>query len=148
MNRVTRRLCFSLHRSVCVAWSHGLSSRRSRPPDMNANFPASTSVVLRPVLHEPQGAVPWVLTLSGGARFIAWRLRHPFLREWRRDQRHFWECQACLGYCPALRPILKRPYAAIVWLDARTTNTNETCECHMSSHDCSFTVSCVVKSIF
>ena len=35
---------------------------------------------------EPQGSIPLTLTLLGGVRFIAWRLRRPFLGECR----HIW----------------------------------------------------------
>ena len=38
------------------------------------------------------------LTLFGGARFIAWRLRRPSLGECRRGPRHFWSGRACLGH--------------------------------------------------
>ena len=44
----------------------------------------------------------------GGTRFIAWRLRRPFVWECRRGSRHFWECQACLGYSPAPEPTKKK----------------------------------------
>ena len=38
------------------------------------------------------------LTLLLGARFIVWRLKRPFLGEYRRGPRHFCNCRACLGY--------------------------------------------------
>ena len=63
------------------------------------------SCMLRPALLEPQGAVPQALTLSGGARFIAWR---SFLRKCQQGLKHFWECQVCLSYGPVLRPTLKK----------------------------------------
>ena len=49
-------------------------------------------------IHEPQGAVSQALTLLGGARFIAWCLRPPFLGKYWRDSRHFWSHRACLDY--------------------------------------------------
>ena len=73
---------------------------------------------------EPQGAVPQALTLLGGARFIAWRLRPPFLGECRRGPRHFWECRAYLGYCPAPGPTKKWLCAILVQLVGRKTNTD------------------------
>ena len=48
------------------------------------------------------------LILLGEARFIGWRLRRSFLGECRRNPRHFYECQACLGYSHALRPTLEK----------------------------------------
>ena len=53
---------------------------------------------------EPQKAVPQVLTLLGGARFIAWRLKRPFLRDCRRSPRYIWSLRACIGYGPSPRP--------------------------------------------
>ena len=53
---------------------------------------------LRPALLEPQGAVP---PLSRGARFIVWCLRCPFLREYRRSSKCFWNRRACVAYGPA-----------------------------------------------
>ena len=72
---------------------------------------------------EPQGAVSLALTLLGGVRFIAWRLRHHLLGECRRGPSHFWECRTRLGYGPAPRPTLKRPCATLVRLVGRPTNT-------------------------
>ena len=102
-NQVTRRLCFSIRGSVRVAWSLGLICR-SRPPHMSNGKLPFMSPALRPAHPEPQGTVPQVLTLSGGARFIAWLLRRPFLRGCWRGPRHLWECLACLGYGPAPGP--------------------------------------------
>ena len=56
---------------------------------------------------EPQETVSQALTLLGVARFIAWRLKRPFLGECRRSSRHFWSRQACLGYSPTPRPTQK-----------------------------------------
>ena len=57
---------------------------------------------------------PQALTLLGGARFITWCLRRPFLDEYRRGQRHFW---AGLSYVPALGPTLNKGLVlnSIVW---------------------------------
>ena len=66
---------------------------------------------------------PQALTLLGGVRFIAWRLRRPFLGEWRRGPRHLWECRGCLGYGPAPWPTVKRPCATLVHLVEGATNT-------------------------
>ena len=57
---------------------------------------------------EPQGPSPQVLTLMGGVRFIAWRLRYPFLGECRRGLRHFGECWMHLGSGPVPGPTLKK----------------------------------------
>ena len=43
----------------------------------------------------------WVLTLSGGTRFIARHLRGPFLEECWRVSRHFRNCRVYVGYGPA-----------------------------------------------
>ena len=66
------------------------------------------------------------LTLFGGVRLIAWRLRHPSLWECRRGPRHFWECQACLGSGLALGPTLKRPCAILIRSVDGLTNTATT----------------------
>ena len=55
-----------------------------------------------------RGPSSQALTLFGGVRFIAWRLRHPFLGECQWGPRHFGDCQACLGYGPAAGPTLKK----------------------------------------
>ena len=80
-----RRVGFVIHAgrvSRCTnqfTWlGHVFFSSQSRPPDIGSGKPAFKSHVLRPTLLEPQEAVPQTLTHSGGARFIAWRLRHPF----------------------------------------------------------------------
>ena len=57
---------------------------------------------------EPQGTVPQTLTLLGGAGFIAWRLKHPFLGKCWRGLVHFWKCRARLGYRPALGITLEK----------------------------------------
>ena len=59
------------------------------------------------------------LTSLRGARFIAWRQRRPFLGQCRWDPRHFWECQARLGYGPALGSTLKKPCATLLQWDGR-----------------------------
>ena len=41
---------------------------------------------------------PQALILSRRARFIAKRLKHPFLGECRRGSRHFWNHWVCMGY--------------------------------------------------
>ena len=66
------------------------------------------------------------LTLLGGIRFIAWRLRRPFLGVCRRGPWHFWKCQAHLGYDPAPGPTLKSPCATLVRLVGRRINTTNT----------------------
>ena len=65
--------------------------------------------VTRPILLEPQG----VVSLGSnpprlGDRFIAWRLRCPFLGECRRAPKHFCCHRACLGYGPASGSTLKK----------------------------------------
>ena len=53
-------------------------------------LPGKPSIhVTRPTLFKPLEAVPQALTLLGVVRFIAWRLRHPFLRGCRWSPRHF-----------------------------------------------------------
>ena len=55
-------------------------------------------------LGEPS---PQALTLLGGVRFIAWRLKRPFLGEYRRISRHL-GCRARLGYTPAPETTFKK----------------------------------------
>ena len=50
---------------------------------------------------------PLVLTLFGGVGFIAWRLKCPFLGQYRRGPRTFWKCQPCT------RTHLKKPLCHI-----------------------------------
>ena len=52
----------------------------------------------RLTVFEPQGTVPHAQTFLGGAKFIAWNLRHDFLGGRRRGPRHFWSCRAGLDY--------------------------------------------------
>ena len=54
-----------------------------------------------------EGCLSRALTLLRGARFIAWRLRYPYLGECHGGPRHFWCHRACLGYGFALGPTLK-----------------------------------------
>ena len=72
-------MCSSAHRSgwICL----GFVSSRLRPSDMDSGKQA---------FLEPQGAVPRALTLSVGARLIAWYLRHP--------SSHFWKHWVCVGH--------------------------------------------------
>ena len=63
--------------------------------------------------HRTSGCRPQALTLLGGAKFIAWRLRRLFLRECQRNPMHFWRYQACLGY--DLRPDTSKK----VWYHSR-----------------------------
>ena len=51
---------------------------------------------------------PRTLSLPGGVRFIAWRLRRRLLRECRQGPRNLWSYQACLGYGPVPRLTLKK----------------------------------------
>ena len=67
------------------------------------------------------GAVPQVLTLLGGARFIAWRRRRSFLREHRRGP--FWGMPGVFGQRPSAWTQLKKPCATLVQLVGRSTNT-------------------------
>ena len=60
------------------------------------------------------GPKPQGLACSGRARFIAWRLRCPFLKECRRGQRNFWSHQECLCATTLhISPTLKRPCATL-----------------------------------
>ena len=47
---------------------------------------------------------PQTLTHLGGAKYIAWRLRRPFLGKCRRSPRYSCAHQAFLGYSPVSRP--------------------------------------------
>ena len=47
-------------------------------------------------------------TLQCEARFITWRLWHPYLRECWQSPRHLREFRACKGYIPAPRPTFKK----------------------------------------
>ena len=51
---------------------------------------------------------PRALTHLGGVRFIAWRLRRPFLGKCRRGPRYFWECRAYMGYSLAPESTLNK----------------------------------------
>ena len=55
-----------------------------------------------------RGPSPQALTLMGGARFNAWCLKRPSLRECRRGLRCFWECPTRLGPGPTPGPTLKK----------------------------------------
>ena len=50
------------------------------------------------IILEPQRVIPQALTLHGGDRFFAWRLKHPFIRECRQGPKHFWSRWVCLGW--------------------------------------------------
>ena len=64
---------------------------------------------------------PQALTLLGGARFTAWHLRHPFLRNTDRVRSILGESGL---WCCAQSHLKKRPCAALVRLVGRTANTN------------------------
>ena len=53
-----------------------------------APWPTSSSI---------RGPSPQALTLLGGAMFIAWSLRCPFLEECRQGSMHFWRRRTCLN---------------------------------------------------
>ena len=74
-----------------------------------------------------RGPFPQALTLLGGVRFIPWRLKRLFLGNYLQGPRRFEECQARLGYDPAPGPTLKIPYATLVRLVGRPTNTTGLC---------------------
>ena len=83
-------LCLLVHGSgqVCL----GSSGRQLRPFDMDSRKLAFMSGMQRPASSSLRRLSLQVLTLLGGAKFIAWRLRWPFLGECRQDSRHFWSC--------------------------------------------------------
>ena len=56
----------------------------------------------------PQEDIPQALTLTTEVRFIAGRLRHPFLVEFRLGPRYFWTHWGCVSYGPALSLTLKK----------------------------------------
>ena len=70
-----------------------------------------------------RGPYPKALTLFGGVKLIAWRLRRPSLGECRRGLRYFSKCRARVGCGPAPGPNLKRPCAILIRLVGRKTNT-------------------------
>ena len=70
-----------------------------------------------------RGPFPQVLTLLGGVRFIAWRLRRPSSGKCRLGPRYFWSRWARVGSCPAPGPTLKTPCATLARLVGRSTNT-------------------------
>ena len=85
----------------------GSGGSRLRPSDVDSGKPGFTSRTLRSAFLEPQGAVPQALSLSRGARFLA------FLGEGRRGSRHFWNHRACVGYGPVPDSHIKRnPWGA------------------------------------
>ena len=84
---------------VCL----GSGGSQSRPSDIDYRKPAFMSCVPRQALRQ-------ALILSGGARFIAWHLRHPFLCIFR-TIRHVWAIVLCLvptifGDCIGLQAVL------------------------------------------
>ena len=83
------RPCYLIRRSARACLGSGGS--RSQPSDRDSGKPAFMSDALRPELIEPQGVVLQVLTLSGGVRVIAWRLRRLFLGECRQGSKQFLE---------------------------------------------------------
>ena len=110
----------------CVVWSAWFGScvwfiGQSRP-DMAAGesqhpcYAANTDILL-----EPQQAVIQTLTLSGGARFVTWRLRRTFLGECQRGSRYFGEIRACRGYGPS--HTFKKAMSTFACLVGHSTNT-------------------------
>ena len=81
-------------------------------------WPASSSL---------RGAVPQALTLLGGVRFIARRLRHSVLRECRQKPEEFSEPPGVSGPKP-YRPVppKNRPCDTLNCSEGRTTNTDST----------------------
>ena len=71
---------------------------------------------------EPHGAFPKALTLVWGARFMASRLRRPFIRQCQRDQKQFFGMPGVSGLRPWARIHLKRPRVILVRLVGRKTN--------------------------
>ena len=104
---------------VCL----GSSGIQLRP---SAGKPAFISHELRRHSLSLRKPTPQVLTLSGGARFIAWCLRCLFLGECQQDSRHFWNNQTCVGYSPAPGPYKKRPCAILMCMwDAQQVSGSE-----------------------
>ena len=58
-------------------------------------------------IFESQGTVLQAPILLEGTRFIAWRLRGPFLGEYQWGSRHFGSYRACLGCRPTSEPAKK-----------------------------------------
>ena len=80
------------------------------------------------------GASPEALTLFGGVGLIAWRLRHPFLRENWRGPRYFGDCRTRLGYGPATEPTFKTALCHTrtlgrVYVKYQCTNPRDTITC-------------------
>ena len=67
--------------------------------------PAFMSGVPRPASSNLRGPYPQTLTLLGGARFITWCLRHPFLRQ---GPRNFFEMLGVSGLWPCTWIHLKK----------------------------------------
>ena len=60
--------------------------------------------------------VPQALTSFHRAWFIGWCLRHPFLGEYCRGLRHFWNCEVCLVFCLASDSQIKKILChTLVW---------------------------------
>ena len=87
-----------VHRYTDQVWG----GSQLRPSEMDFEKLAFMQCMLRPPLLKPQ----WVILR--GARFITWHLKGPFLEKCWQGPRHFWECQACLGYSHVPVPTLKK----------------------------------------
>ena len=84
------RPCLSVHGSGWVC--PGSVGSRSRLSDMNSG---------KPVFFQ-------ALTLIGGARLMAWRLRRTFLEKCQRSPRHFLEPPGMSGLWPCTLSLLKK----------------------------------------
>ena len=76
-----------------------------------ARVPGRPSIrVTRPRLTFLEPQVAFLPSFNPPPRGWVYRLapEHLFLGECRRSLRHFWECQACLGYGPESGPTLKK----------------------------------------
>ena len=70
------------------------------------------------------GGVPQALTVLGGARYITWFLRHPFLRWMPAGPEAFLEPPGLFRLRPWAQTHIKSPLASLVWLIGRAINTD------------------------
>ena len=98
---------------------------------MDSEMPAFMSDAPGPVSPSLRGLSPQALTHLGGGRFIAWRLRRPFLGECRRGLVIFMLTRRVLATTLHLNPRKTRPCATLALSVGRTKNT-DTCVCKIN----------------
>ena len=95
----------SLSLSRTHARTHARVNKQTNKQNMGNWKQPLMSFVHSSSLRRP---LPQALDFSRGARFLAWRPRHPFLGECQRSPKYFCECRACLDYGSACRPTVKK----------------------------------------